>query len=267
MRNPPLMSPRILLCHGSYGHVLHVNPLLKIIEVVCVPCTSSRPPLTTTRSQGYLLLAGVIHAIVGTYLTFNKRKYLTSGKTALTNLDRHCSPCDNDTIAGHDAMMVLALLVVMELTLLAASTMFHAPLPYLTPLLPRAKLAFSGTMVSVFIVVHLRQFKFGAWYDYLSTMDVMLLSESGLETVPKGTAMRDIFRLEKEVFGQPLNAWGYVLAICALGGHMWWGWEKAVDKLGLEKEFLPAAKSMGQFFIGAICLGFISQPMYVLYGM
>jgi len=184
---------------NAYGHVLHVNPLLKIIE-------------------GYLLLAGVIHAIVGTYLTFNKRKYLTSGKTALTNLDR-------------------------------------------------AKLAFSGTMVSVFIVVHLRQFKFGAWYDYLSTMDVMLLSESGLETVPKGTAMRDIFRLEKEVFGQPLNAWGYVLAICALGGHMWWGWEKAVDKLGLEKEFLPAAKSMGQFFIGAICLGFISQPMYVLYGM
>merc|ERR1712046_532463 len=135
----------------------------------------------------------------------------------------------------------------------------------------KAGLAFSGTVILAFIITHLLQFKFGVWYDYVSKMDVMVLSESGLETVPKGTAMRDIFKLEKEVFGKPVNAWGYVAAISVLGLHLWWGWSKTVQKMErnqmLKKEQTSSAEALGRLFVALITAGFISQPLYVLYGM
>jgi len=63
-----------------------------------------------------------------------------------------------------------------------------------------------------------------------------------------------------------LNAWGYVAGIMALGGHLWWGWGKAVTKMGLEARDIQAADTLGKWCcIAPIVLAFISQPMYVLY--
>jgi len=179
-----------------YGHLLHVNPLLKVIEL-------------------YLLLATVIHAGAGMYLTYKKRRFLVKGSSV--------------TVVGN------------------------------------LKLALSSLVVLAFLVIHLRQFKYGAFYEYLSTMDVTLLTESGIETVPKGTPMRDLHKLEKEVFASPLNVWGYVFAITALGAHVWWGWSKSVGKLGVEPKYLPAARTLGQLFITPLIIAFISQPLYVHY--
>lgn len=181
---------------NAYGHILHVNPLLFLIE-------------------GYLLLATVFHAVGGCWLTFKKRKFIARGTTA-TVLDN-------------------------------------------------AKMAISSVGVLAFLVVHLAQFRFGAWYDYSSTMDITVLSEGGLETVPKGTAMRDIYRLEQEVFADPVNVWGYVAGLLALGAHAWWGWARAVGKMGLAQEDLPAAETLGKICFTPIVLGFISQPLYVHY--
>jgi len=182
---------------NAYGHVLHVNPLLKLIE-------------------GYLLLATIFHAIGGLLLTYRRRKFILKGD--------------------------------------------------LSTVLSNAKMAISSMVVLGFICVHLVQFRFGAWYDYLSTIEVTLLSESGVETVPKGTSMRDLYRLEKEVFSNAVNVWGYVAAIAALGAHLWWGWAKAVTKLGLEKRDLPAAEAVGKYLcIAPVIAAFIVQPIYCLY--
>jgi len=131
--------------------------------------------------------------------------------------------------------------------------------------LSNAKMALSSLVVMAFIVVHLVQFRFGPWYDYISTMDVTVLSESGLERVPKGTAMRDIYKLEKEVFSNPINVAGYVAALGALGGHLWWGWERAVGKLAIDKADVPAAEAIGKYAcIAPMIFAFVSQPIYVL---
>jgi succinate dehydrogenase / fumarate reductase cytochrome b subunit len=183
---------------NAYGHVLHVNPVLFLIE-------------------SYLLLATVFHACGGLWLTWKKRKFIARGSTA-TVLDN-------------------------------------------------AKMALSSVLVLAFLVVHLVQFRFGAWYDYASTMDITVLSEAGVETVPKGTAMRDIFKHEKEVFADPLNVWGYVGGLLALGSHVWWGWARAVKKMGLAAEDVPAADALGKFLFAPVILGFVSQPLYVHYFM
>ena len=82
---------------NCYGHLLHINPLLKLVE-------------------GYLLLAGAAHAAAGAALTWRKRRYLFGGAAA--------------SAAG------------------------------------RAKLALSSLVVLGFVVVHLKQFKFGPHYEY-----------------------------------------------------------------------------------------------------
>ena len=114
---------------NAYGHLLHVNPLLKVIET-------------------YLLLACVFHSVAGLQLTWRKRKFITKG-----------SP---------------------------------------TTVLSNAKMAISSLAVVAFIVVHLVQFRFGPWYDYASTMDVTVISEAGIETVPKGTFLA-LIRLEPKL--------------------------------------------------------------------
>lgn len=181
---------------NAYGHLLSVNPLLKLIEV-------------------YLLLAGIIHAAAGFYITYRKRRFLVKGSAG--------------TVASNSRIFI------------------------------------SSVVVLVFVIVHLLQFKYGKYYTYLSQMDVTVLSEGGLERVAKGTAMRDLYKLETEIFSNPLNAWGYILAIVALGAHIFWGWSKAVGKLGLEKRMHRPAETLGHWFFGAIIAGFISQPLYVLY--
>jgi len=132
-------------------------------------------------------------------------------------------------------------------------------------IMQHGKLALSSVVILVFIVLHLVHFKYGNHYEYRSTMNVTVLSESGLETVPAGTAMRDIYKLEKEVFGDPKKAFWYVFAIAVLGAHLWWGWTKSVHKLGLERQYTQPAIRLGQLFSAFITAGFISQPLYVYY--
>ena len=40
-----------------------------------------------------------------------------------------------------------------------------------------------------------------------------MLSEHGIQTVPAGTVMRDIYRLHRELFADPTIAWGYAAAV------------------------------------------------------
>ena len=58
---------------------------------------------------------------------------------------------------------------------------------------------------------------------------------------------------------------GYILGIVALGAHLWWGWARAVGKLGLPQEDQPAAEAIGKFgCILPMMAAFAAQPAYVL---
>ena len=57
----------------------------------------------------------------------------------------------------------------------------------------------------------------------------------------------------------------YILAICAMGVHIWLGWSKAVIKLeGLPKEHRANALLIGQAMTIAVVVGFSVGPLYAV---
>ena len=75
----------------------------------------------------------------------------------------------------------------------------------------------SGLLLLAFVVVHVKQFKFGTFY-----------LASGSETV------RDLYRTEIEVFRNPLWVAFYVIATVLVGLHMRHGVSSAFQSLGLD---------------------------------
>jgi succinate dehydrogenase / fumarate reductase cytochrome b subunit len=75
----------------------------------------------------------------------------------------------------------------------------------------------SGLIVMLFVVIHVKQFKFGTFY-----------LASGSATV------RDLYRTEIEVFRNPLWVGLYVIATLLVGLHMRHGVSSAFQSLGLD---------------------------------
>jgi succinate dehydrogenase / fumarate reductase cytochrome b subunit len=75
----------------------------------------------------------------------------------------------------------------------------------------------TGLLILVFVVIHVKQFKFGSWYQV-----------TGHEEV------RDLFRTEVEVFRNPLWVGFYVLATLLVGLHLRHGFASAFQSLGLD---------------------------------
>ena len=77
---------------------------------------------------------------------------------------------------------------------------------------------FSGLAVLLFVIIHVKQFKFGAWYDVTV----------GSETV------RDLARIEIEVFRQPLWVLFYVICTVLVGLHLRHGIASGFQSIGFE---------------------------------
>ncbi len=75
----------------------------------------------------------------------------------------------------------------------------------------------SGLLILVFVVVHVKQFKFGTFY-----------------LAPGSTEVRDLYRTELEVFAHPLWVALYVLATLLVGLHLRHGISSAFQSLGLD---------------------------------
>jgi succinate dehydrogenase / fumarate reductase cytochrome b subunit len=74
----------------------------------------------------------------------------------------------------------------------------------------------TGLVTFVFVVVHLKQFKFGALYHV------------------GGTDVRDLYRLEMELFSQPVTVALYAVAMVLIGLHLRHGISSALQSLGLD---------------------------------
>lgn len=75
----------------------------------------------------------------------------------------------------------------------------------------------SGLLVALFVVVHVKQFKFGSYYETAGDMPV-----------------RDLYRTEVEVFQQPLWVAFYVLATLLVVLHLRHGIASGLQSLGLD---------------------------------
>lgn len=81
--------------------------------------------------------------------------------------------------------------------------------------LASATMIVSGLWLLVFIVIHVKAFRYGTEYEW-----------------PAGG--RDLYRLEMETFASPLTVGFYVVSMLVVGSHLWHGISSSLQSLGLD---------------------------------
>jgi succinate dehydrogenase / fumarate reductase cytochrome b subunit len=95
----------------------------------------------------------------------------------------------------------------------------------------------SGLVTLLFVLIHVKQFKYGTWYDVAGDREV-----------------RDLYRLEQEVFQSPLWVAVYVVGTLIVGLHLRHGIASAFQSLGLDHP-LYTRRLTAWAFVGAIVIG------------
>lgn len=114
----------------------------------------------------------------------------------------------------------------------------------------------SGTIIFIFLVVH------------LNTFFVKLFPSrfSGHVVDAKGDAVT-ISEYVIAAFRDPLYSWFYVLAMVLLAFHLVHGFQSAFQTLGLRhNKYTPFIKSFGVIFSILLCAGFAIIPIYFVLG-
>lgn len=109
-------------------------------------------------------------------------------------------------------------------------------------------MAVQGSLILVFIILHLITFKYGAHYT----------------TTVHGVEMRDLTKLMFEVFASPGYVAWYIVCLILLGFHLSHGVGSTFQSLGLmEGTYRNTWKKLSYAYAVIVALGFISQPIYV----
>jgi succinate dehydrogenase / fumarate reductase cytochrome b subunit len=80
-----------------------------------------------------------------------------------------------------------------------------------------SSMIWSGIVVALFVLVHVKQFKYGAWYQAAGNAEI-----------------RDLARTEFEVFSQPIWVAFYVVCTLIVGLHLRHGISSALQSVGLD---------------------------------
>lgn len=97
----------------------------------------------------------------------------------------------------------------------------------------------SGLWLLVFIIIHVRAFRYGTEYEW-----------------PAGG--RDLYRLEMENFANPLTVAFYVLSMIVVGSHLWHGISSAFQSLGADQaRWTPRVLVAGKIIAVLIAGGFM----------
>jgi len=103
---------------------------------------------------------------------------------------------------------------------------------------------FSGLWLLIFIVVHVRAFRYGAEYQW-----------------PGGG--RDLYRLEMENFNNPWTVAFYVLSMLVVGSHLWHGASSAFQSLGVDRaRWTPRLQVAGRLVAVLIAGSFIAIAVW-----
>jgi succinate dehydrogenase / fumarate reductase cytochrome b subunit len=110
--------------------------------------------------------------------------------------------------------------------------------------LASSTMIFSGLWLLLFIIVHVKAFRYGTEYAW---------AEGG----------RDLYRLEIENFSNPLIVGFYVLSMLVVGSHLWHGAASSLQSLGLDHpRWTPLVRGAGKVLAVAIAGGFITIAVW-----
>lgn len=118
------------------------------------------------------------------------------------------------------------------------------------PSIASKTMAIQGSIILMFIILHLITFKFGEIYM----------------TQVNGVEMRDLYRLVIEVFNQPIYLAWYFLSLVILFFHLSHGFGSIFQSFGIRPDkYGGAIKKLSWTYAVVVAGGFISQPLYVLF--
>jgi succinate dehydrogenase / fumarate reductase cytochrome b subunit len=120
--------------------------------------------------------------------------------------------------------------------------------------LPSRTLIVSGLIIFAFVAYHLAHFTFG-WVDpsYLRLHDA--------------EGRHDVFAMVVKGFSSPAVAWGYIVAMAVLWGHLWHAISRLFQSLGLSHpRYRPFLEKAGPVIATILALGNISMPLAVQLG-
>ena len=108
-----------------------------------------------------------------------------------------------------------------------------------------ATMIVSGLWLLVFIVIHVKAFKYSPEYEW-----------------PAGG--RDLYRQEMETLSNPLMVGFYVLSMIVVGSHLFHGVSSAVQSLGLSHpRWTPRVLTAGKVVAMLIAAGFVAIAVWV----
>jgi len=103
---------------------------------------------------------------------------------------------------------------------------------------------FSGIWLLLFIVIHVRSFKFGTEYEAAG-------------------GVRDLYRLEMENFSNPLTVAFYVVSMLIVGSHLWHGVGSSFQSLGIDHpKWTPRILAFGKIAAVVIAGGFVAIAIW-----
>lgn len=192
----------------------------------------------------YLLLAFLAHAGAASLLTLRFNKLKPSAKDPLYvpfTLHCHCFPITTLFLSLTRARAHAHTYTKTHTHTRLSDDLLHCRVARYKYPLGQAKLALTGSVAAVFIVLHVLHFRFS---------EKNLLHDSS-----HAQSDTNMHALVLEVVPQYLVL--YAAGIIAIGIHLWSGWAKVAKKMGLAKEELQPAIDLGQNGAIAMTVGFL----------
>lgn len=111
-------------------------------------------------------------------------------------------------------------------------------------------MALLGTLILVFLIIHLKSFWFEMKFGALPTINC------------NGEDIKDLYTIVAEAFSQWWYVAFYLVSLVALSLHLMHGFQSAFQTLGLNhKKYTPIIKFIGMAYAILVPLGFATQPI------
>ncbi len=112
-------------------------------------------------------------------------------------------------------------------------------------------MALTGTVLLIFLVIHLANFKFG---------------DTSMVQLPNGEMGRDLKALVIDKFQNPLYAFGYTFVMILLGFHLKHGFWSAFTSLTMKhKKYSSVIYGVGIVVALLLAVGFLFIPLYIYF--
>jgi len=113
-----------------------------------------------------------------------------------------------------------------------------------------------GTIIFIFLLVHLYQFWLQMKLDVVPYVDI------------DGVQVKNLYEIVTEAFLNPIYSIFYIICMIVLAFHLWHGFQSSFQTLGLtHKKYTPFIQGLGKVYAVVVPLGFAIIPLFFLLGM